>query len=106
MRRSGAVGIPTGDLFLYTLLISVSLAFCCPVLFQKNLISLPPLRGALTYGYLTLPTVLAWLLEGRRWLPDWIREWAGLFGLTFTPLAIIAFLIVLRKLFALITLSM
>ncbi|MBB6052418.1 hypothetical protein [Armatimonas rosea] len=103
MRRSGAIGIPNGDLFVSACLIAVSMAFCTPILFHKALYSLPPLRGALTYGWLTLPAVLAYLLERRTWLPQWLRDCAGSFLLLAALPATVAFVIALRKLFALIT---
>ncbi|WP_309708100.1 hypothetical protein [Armatimonas sp.] len=106
MRRSGAIGIPTGDLFVYCLLIALSMALCKPILFHKALYSLPPLRGAMTYGWLTLPALLAYLLERRNWLPQWLRDCAGTFLLLFGLPATVAFLIALRKLCSLVTLPL
>jgi hypothetical protein len=106
MRRSGAIGIPHGDLFLYCGLIAVSMAFCQPILFHKALYSLSPLQGALAYGWLTLPAVLAYLLERRAWLPQWIRDCAGSFLLLAALPATVASVIALRKLCALVTLPL
>lgn len=106
MRRSGAIGILHGDLFVYCFLIALSMALCMPILFHKALYSLPPLRGALLYGWLTLPAVLAYLLERRTWLPQWLRDCAGFFLLLAGLPAAVAFLIALRKLCALVTLPL
>ena len=104
MRRSGAIGIPSGDLLLYFFLIAVGMAFCEPILLHKKLLCLPPLAGAVTYFYITLPVILAFLLERRSWLPQWIRDCAETFLLLFGLPAVLAFLIALWKLRTLITL--